>query len=94
MFNPSKKKPYNIDSFFGKFDSKQYESINQEEFEEIVMEINNIFNGSDELIEQFSKRELIQRLDHLSRAMTSCYLDKRNKHYIFSNLYKLKEGIS
>lgn len=94
MFNPFKTKPYNIDLFFEKVEKKQYESINQEEFEEIVMEINNIFNGSDELMEQFSKRELIQRLDHLSRAMTHCHLNKRNKHYIFSNLYKLKEGIS
>ncbi|WP_336638200.1 hypothetical protein [Lysinibacillus fusiformis] len=94
MFNLFKIKPYNIDSFFEKVENKQYESIDQEEFEEIVMEINKIFNGSDELIEQLSKRELIQRLDHLSRAMTHCHLNKRNKHYIFSNLYKLKEGIS
>lgn len=75
-------------------EKKQYDSINQEEFEEIVMKINNVFNGSDELIEKFSKRELIQRLDYLSRAMTHCRLNNRNKHYIFSNLYKLKEGIS
>jgi len=94
LFNPFKTKSYNINLFFKKFDNKQYENINQEEFEQIMMEINNIFNGSDDLIEQFSKNDLIQRLDHLSRAMSHCNLDKRNKHYIFSNLYKLKEGIS
>lgn len=94
MFNPFKTKTYDIDSFFEKVEQKKYEGINQAEFEEIVMTINNIFNGSDDLIEQFTKAELIQRLDFLSRAMTHCHLDKRNKHYIFSNLYKLKEGIS
>ncbi|WP_010304274.1 hypothetical protein [Kurthia senegalensis] len=94
MFNPFKTKPYNIDLFFEKLEKKQYESINQEEFKEIVMEINNIFNGSDDSIEQLSKQELIQRLDHLSRGMAHCHLNKQTKHYIFSNLYKLKEGIS
>lgn len=93
MFNPFKTKPYNIDLFFEKVEKKQYESINQEEFEEIVMAINNLFNGSDDLIEQLSKQKLMQRLDYLSRAMTHCHLNKRNKHYIFSNLYKLKEGL-
>lgn len=94
MFNPFETKSYNIDLFFEKIEQKNYEGINQTEFEEIVMAINNIYNGGDDLIEQFSKAELIQQLDCLSRAMTHCHLDKRNKYYIFSNLYKLKEGIS
>lgn len=94
MFNLFNIKTYDIDSFFDKMEQQKYDRIEQAEFEEIVMSINNIFNGEDDLLEQFSKKELIQRLDYLSRAMTHCKLDKRNKHYIFSNLYKLKEGIS
>lgn len=94
MLNLFKSKSYDIDLFFEKVEQKKYESINQSEFEEIIIAINNIYNGGDDLIEQFSKVELIQQLDCLSRAMTHCHLDKRNKHYIFSNLYKLKEGIS
>ena len=94
MFNGLKMKANNNDLFFDKIEQNKFNSIEQAEFEEIVRTINNVFNDRDDISEQFSKRKLLQGLDHLSRAVTHCKTDKRNRHYILNNLYKLKEGIS
>ncbi|MFJ7663889.1 phospholipase D-like domain-containing protein [Lysinibacillus sp. NPDC097162] len=93
MFNLFKSKQYDIDAFYRKVEEKSWGNIDQAEFVEVSRAMNNIFNGGDAILEKLSKKDLIQKLDVISRAMTHCKIDKNNKHYIYSNIYKAKEGI-
>lgn len=86
MFNLFKSKQHDIDAFYRKVEEKSWGNIEQAEFVEVSRAINNIFNGGDAIFEKLSKKDLIQKLDVISRALTHCKIDKNNKHYIDSNL--------
>jgi hypothetical protein len=86
-----------LDLLFNKIISN-YKSLSDNELTRLVQLINYKYSGNDLILSQLSKVELISCLDAITRATYELtkrkgLFDTSSKHYILSNLAKVRVGL-
>lgn len=84
---------HEIDRIFEEIVNDRWNLLTDRDFKKLVETINYKFHGEDLILSTLSKKELLQKLDLVTRVLTHCKLDKGAKHYVFTNLYKIRKGL-
>ncbi|WP_458414890.1 hypothetical protein ACNQFZ_08750 [Schinkia sp. CFF1] len=77
---------------------EDYSKVTDKELTELVGLINTFYNGYDPILLSLTKEELLRNTDHITRATYELtkrkgILNTYSKHYVLSNLAKLRYGI-
>lgn len=85
---------HEIDTIFEEIANGRWNLLTDRDFKKLVENINYKFQGEDLILRTLSKKELLQKLDLVTRVLTHCKLEKDARHYVFTNLYKIRKGLS